>query len=158
MRRAVCDSKPRNLIYTLPQRIFKKASQPVASTPRSQNYTHNERKNPIGNQSHNATGKPPIGETAMFIIGYLVAVALLVLFIPGLLGSLFISNIRDLHSSSYSPHNEIPLSEPYTIIEVPEEDEEDEEIEFYNYMSGESEPQVVYKKDKNFVFPRIKTK
>lgn len=35
----------------------------------------------------------------MFIIGYLVAVALLVLFIPGLFGSLFVMNIRDLHNT-----------------------------------------------------------
>ena len=39
-----------------------------------------------------------------------------------------------------------------------DEEDEDEEIEFYNYMCGDQEPHVVYEDDKHFVFPRIKVK
>lgn len=35
------------------------------------------------------------------------------------------------------PHDETPLPAPYVIIEQNEDEPEDEDIEFYNYMSGD---------------------
>ena len=62
---------------------------------------------------------------------------------------------RFFHSDdNQTPHDETPLPAPHVIIEQDEDEPEDEDIEFYNYMSGD----VYYEDDKNFVFPRIKVK
>lgn len=94
------------------------------------------------------------------IIGYLLAMAALILFIPWLYTSLVITLVQDIRK----PHNDpIVKSSPsvsYTSEEQEEEEMVDEDMEFYDYMCGEAdpEPQVYYEDDKSFVFPRIKTR
>ena len=94
----------------------------------------------------------------MCIVGYLIAIACLVLFIPWLYFNVIITCIRDIFKSSHTPSSSSPqniLESNSDAEEEQDEDEpEDEDIEFYNYMSGD----VYYEDDKNFVFPRIKVK
>ena len=96
----------------------------------------------------------------MFIVGYLIAIACLVLFIPWLYFNVIITCIRDICKPSHTPSPPSPqniLESNSDTKEEQEQDEdepEDEDIEFYNYMSGD----VYYEDDKDFVFPRIKVK
>lgn len=94
----------------------------------------------------------------MFIVGYLIAIACLVLFIPWLYFNVIITCIQDIFKSSHTPSPPSPqniLESNSDAEEEQDEDEpEDEDIEFYNYMSGD----IYYEDDKNFVFPRIKVK
>jgi len=96
---------------------------------------------------------------AALIIGYLLAIAALVLFIPWLYTSLVITLVQDI----CKPHNDPIIKSSPSVSYAPEEQEEeevDEDMEFYDYMCGEAdpEPQVYYEDDKSFVFPRIKTR
>ena len=79
----------------------------------------------------------------MFIVGYLIAIACLVLFIPWLYFNVIITCIRDIFKSSHTPSSSSPqniLESNSDAEEEQDEDEdepEDEDIEFYNYMSGD---------------------
>ena len=79
----------------------------------------------------------------MFIVGYLIAIACLVLFIPWLYFNVIITCIQDICKSSHTPSP--PSPSPQNILESnssteeeqDEDEPEDEDIEFYNYMSGD---------------------
>ena len=79
----------------------------------------------------------------MFIVGYLIAIACLVLFIPWLYLNVIITCIQDICKSSHKPSSPSPqniLESNFSTEKEQDEDEdepEDEDIEFYNYMSGD---------------------
>lgn len=102
--------------------------------PITQPQIHNERRKP--------TGASPIG-ARMFIVGYLIAIACLVLFIPWLYLNVIITCIQDICKHSHTPSSPSPqniLESNSSTEKEQDEDEdepEDEDIEFYNYMSGD---------------------
>lgn len=79
----------------------------------------------------------------MFIVGYLIAIACLVLFIPWLYFKVIITCIQDIRKPSHTPSSpslqNILESNSSTEKEQDEDEDEpeDEDIEFYNYMSGD---------------------
>ena len=64
---------------------------------------------------------------------------------------MIVTGIQDFRKLFHTPPS--PQNKPST-EEQDEEEPEDEDIEFYNYMNGDT----YYEDDKNFVFPRIKVK
>ena len=92
------------------------------------------------------------------LMAMLIAAAIL-WFIVVMVPTMIFQTLGDIYHFFYSdddqtPHDETPLPAPHVIIEQNEDEPEDEDIEFYNYMSGD----VYYEDDKNFVFPRINVK
>ena len=97
----------------------------------------------------------------MFIVGYLIAIACLVLFIPWLYFNVIITCIRDIckpsHTSSAPSPARQNILESNSSAEEEEDEEEEKETE-RETADSRSVPHVYYEDDKNFVFPRIKVK
>lgn len=76
------------------------------------------------------------------LMAMLIAVAILwfiVVMVPTMVFQMLGDIYHFFHSDdNQTPHDETPLPAPYVIIEQDENEPEDEDIELYNYMSGET--------------------
>ena len=75
------------------------------------------------------------------LMAMLIAAAIL-WFIVVMVPTMIFQTLEDIHHFFHSddnqaPHDETPLTAPYVLIEQNEDEPEDEDIEFYNYMSGD---------------------
>ena len=79
--------------------------------------------------------------SVLALMAMLIAVAIL-WFIVVMVPTMIFQTLGDIHHFFHSDdnqtlHDEISLPAPYVLIEQNKDEPEDEDIEFYNYMSGD---------------------